>query len=128
MRRRAAAGAAAAGLLLLAPVTGAAGATPTTRPATCRERIAIECVRITVPIDRTGRVAGSVRLYVERLGDDRRSTRALLFLAGGPGQAATPFVPDVAPALAGVLADRDVLLLDQRGTGRSGALRCSATS
>ena len=65
-----------------------------------------------------------VRLYAERLGDDRRRTRALLVLAGGPGQAATPLVPQLAPALAKVLDDRDIVFFDQRGTGRSGALKC----
>ena len=116
--------------LVLALVTVALGAQPaqaaTVKPASCRERIAVSCAWVTVPLDRSGRVTGSVRLYVERLGEDRPKPRALLFLAGGPGQAATPIGPDVAPALANVLDDRDVLILDQRGTGRSGALRCTA--
>jgi len=44
-------------------------------------------------------------------------------LLGGPGEAATEagqFLERLAP----MLDDRDLLLVDQRGTGRSGALRC----
>lgn len=93
---------------------------------TCRQRIAIECPRVIVPLDRTGAVKGKVRLYVERLGEDARKSRALLVLAGGPGQAATPLVPALAPPLSKVLNDRDIVFFDQRGTGRSGALRCRA--
>jgi pimeloyl-ACP methyl ester carboxylesterase len=46
-------------------------------------------------------------------------------LMGGPGEAALPaaeyFIGQFGPAL----RDRDLLLLDQRGTGKSAALRCA---
>ena len=46
-------------------------------------------------------------------------------LMGGPGEAAIPaaeyFIGQFGPAL----RDRDLLLLDQRGTGKSAALRCA---
>ena len=45
-------------------------------------------------------------------------------LAGGPGQAALESFPQVAAAFRGILRDRDVILVDQRGTGRSHALHC----
>src|SRR5690606_11953670 len=48
----------------------------------------------------------------------------VLFLAGGPGQAAVESYPQVAPAFRALLADRDVILVDQRGTGKSHPLRC----
>lgn len=48
----------------------------------------------------------------------------ILFLAGGPGQAAVESYPQVAPAFRTLLADRDVILVDQRGTGKSHPLRC----
>ncbi|HEX7623256.1 MAG TPA: alpha/beta fold hydrolase, partial [Anaeromyxobacteraceae bacterium] len=50
---------------------------------------------------------------------------ALFFLAGGPGQAATEQYPVVASALAGARRGRDVVLVDQRGTGGSGPLTCA---
>lgn len=48
----------------------------------------------------------------------------VFLLAGGPGQAATESYPGVAPAFAEVLKKRDVILLDQRGTGDSHPLAC----
>ncbi|EQD77691.1 cysteine proteinase [mine drainage metagenome] len=48
----------------------------------------------------------------------------VLYLAGGPGQSAIDTWPALAPALAGVLPTRNVILLDQRGTGGSTPLTC----
>ena len=48
----------------------------------------------------------------------------LVFFAGGPGQAATETWPLVAHALRKVNRARDILLVDQRGTGQSNALKC----
>ncbi len=47
-----------------------------------------------------------------------------MFLTGGPGQAATETYPQLAPAFRRISRDRDVVLVDQRGTGASNALRC----
>jgi pimeloyl-ACP methyl ester carboxylesterase len=48
----------------------------------------------------------------------------LVFFAGGPGQAATESWPLVAYALRKVNENRDILLVDQRGTGQSNPLKC----
>jgi pimeloyl-ACP methyl ester carboxylesterase len=48
----------------------------------------------------------------------------VVLLAGGPGQAATESWSGVAGALQPLLAQRNVLLLDQRGTGGSNPLDC----
>jgi pimeloyl-ACP methyl ester carboxylesterase len=48
----------------------------------------------------------------------------LVFFAGGPGQAATETWPMVAYALRKVNENRDILLVDQRGTGQSNPLKC----
>ncbi|HEX8778394.1 MAG TPA: alpha/beta fold hydrolase, partial [Rhodanobacter sp.] len=50
----------------------------------------------------------------------------LVFLAGGPGQAATEYAGPIAMALEPLRAHRDILLVDQRGTGGSNALTCKA--
>lgn len=50
----------------------------------------------------------------------------IVLLAGGPGQAASESWPSVSAALALARRDRHVILLDQRGTGGSNALRCEA--
>ena len=48
----------------------------------------------------------------------------VLYIAGGPGQSAIDTWPEIAPALDDVLAQRNVILLDQRGTGGSAPLTC----
>ncbi len=53
---------------------------------------------------------------------------ALIFFAGGPGQAATETWPIVAGALRKLNEDHDILLIDQRGTGQSNPLRCPQLS
>jgi pimeloyl-ACP methyl ester carboxylesterase len=57
---------------------------------------------------------------------NRRATAAPLFvLAGGPGQAATDLYSSYAGAFARVNRNHDIVLLDQRGTGRSAPLSCN---
>ena len=53
---------------------------------------------------------------------------AVIALAGGPGQAALPFAADAAQIMQPALANRDLVVFDQRGTGDSGPLACSALS
>jgi pimeloyl-ACP methyl ester carboxylesterase len=48
----------------------------------------------------------------------------VLFLAGGPGQSAIELAGPVANLLNRLLNRRDLVLVDQRGTGRSQALAC----
>ncbi|HSE11365.1 MAG TPA: alpha/beta hydrolase [Rudaea sp.] len=48
----------------------------------------------------------------------------VVFLAGGPGQAAIENWPQVAPALAPLRRHHHIVLLDQRGTGGSHTLTC----
>jgi len=48
----------------------------------------------------------------------------LVILAGGPGQGAHDAYASIAPVFAGIQRDRDILLLDQRGTGQSNRLDC----
>lgn len=49
----------------------------------------------------------------------------LFFLAGGPGQAATDVAQVVLSRLAEVRRSRDIVFVDQRGTGGSAALTCA---
>jgi pimeloyl-ACP methyl ester carboxylesterase len=56
---------------------------------------------------------------------NRRATAAPLFLlAGGPGQAATDLYVSYAAAFARANRNHDIVLVDQRGTGRSAPLAC----
>ncbi len=84
----------------------------------------IECGDLQVPIDRAGAVPGAVKLHVERLKARGTRTGALITLAGGPGQSATPFLIDWAGTFFAAGRNRDLVVFDQRGTGLSGALRC----
>lgn len=52
----------------------------------------------------------------------------VFFLAGGPGQAATEHAENVTSALAHVAKQRDIILVDQRGTGDSNPLDCRDAS
>lgn len=68
----------------------------------------------------------SLRLAVVRSSAEVAKKDMLVFLAGGPGQAATEVASAAVGALQPLLADRDLLLLDQRGTGGSHPLSCKA--
>jgi pimeloyl-ACP methyl ester carboxylesterase len=84
------------------------------------------CAPFEVPEDRAhpeGRKI-SLRLAVVRSSAQVPASDIVAFIAGGPGQSAAESYPSVAPALAPLLAHRNLLLLDQRGTGGSHPLSC----
>ncbi len=59
---------------------------------------------------------------------DRTSTKEpLMFLAGGPGQAATELAAHIRRIFTEVRKTRDIVLVDQRGTGQSSPLECDET-
>src|SRR5215210_7270719 len=83
------------------------------------------CETLTVPLDRSGQVPGSVNLLVERRAASQPpSAGALVVLAGGPGQAATPIIDALQRALEPALRKHDLVVFDQRGTGASDPLSC----
>ncbi len=112
--------AAAIGALASAPAAGAAF-------APCADTPTFLCETVPVPLDRSGAVPGTVNLAARIV--PARATPVMgtvLFLAGGPGQAATPSLPLLAADFGAVLPNFNLLTFDQRGTGRSGPLRCPA--
>jgi pimeloyl-ACP methyl ester carboxylesterase len=110
----------AAALLFLsaAPAHAAFGRCPSDVPAP------ISCETVTVPLDRGGAVPGTVNLFVERVPGTAPVHGALIVLAGGPGQAATPLTTQIAPLVAPALKGRDLIVFDQRGAGRSDPIDC----
>jgi pimeloyl-ACP methyl ester carboxylesterase len=52
----------------------------------------------------------------------------LFFLAGGPGQGAAQLALQVREIFRHVLRERDVVLVDQRGTGKSNPLNCPSST
>ena len=111
-------------LALPAPALGAvpAGFTP------CTSASGFYCGQVVVPVDRSG-VAISTTMTITlsvmwKPAGVADTDGAIFALAGGPGQAATPYATDFAAALAPALKTRDLIVFDQRGTGVS-ALDCS---
>ncbi len=85
-----------------------------------------ECGVVTVPLDRSGAIPGTVGLHVERqLGTGARST-VWIGLAGGPGQSSAALAETAWKDLATPVAGADqVVVFDQRGTGQSGVIDCT---
>jgi len=88
--------------------------------------VAAFCGTLTVPEDRArpdGRRIGlSVALVPSRARQPRPDP--VFMLAGGPGQSAREAFPAVSGAYLEILRERDVVLVDQRGTGGSHPLDC----
>ncbi len=76
------------------------------------------------PDDPNGR---SITINLARIAarkEDQRAPDPIFFFAGGPGQSATEAFPIVAGSLAEANEFRDIILVDQRGTGGSNKLTC----
>lgn len=84
------------------------------------------CAPFEVPEDREHPEGRKIplRLAIVRSSAQVPAEDMVVFIAGGPGQSATEGYSTVAPALAPLLAHRNLLLLDQRGTGGSHPLVC----
>jgi len=118
-------------LVAVAPLLVVLGALPATAAAAaafapCANHRSFECATVDVPLDRSGGVAGTVPLHVERqIGTGGRST-AYIGLAGGPGQSAASLAQDTWLELGAPVAGVDqIVTFDQRGTGKSGLLDCA---
>ena len=56
--------------------------------------------------------------------DDSQPKEPLMFLAGGPGQAAVELAAHIISGFAEIRKTRDIILIDQRGTGLSQPMLC----
>jgi pimeloyl-ACP methyl ester carboxylesterase len=84
----------------------------------------LRCGYVTVPLEHADPAGGSIRIAVAVAGapGEPANPDPVLFLAGGPGQGAVDLLPDLlaeGSAESAVLAQRDLVLVDQRGTGYS---------
>jgi pimeloyl-ACP methyl ester carboxylesterase len=84
-----------------------------------------QCSSIAVPLDHTGGTPGTLPLAWARMPATGTRTGTLVLLAGGPGQAAIPLTKDVSELLDPLRSRYDLVFVDQRGTGRSGATSCT---
>ena len=84
------------------------------------------CATLVVPLDYDSTNGETIELKVAKLESKSNNPKADAFtmLAGGPGQSALETFPSVAHAFRHVRADRDIILVDQRGTGSSHRLEC----
>src|SRR3954469_7588826 len=105
-------------LALAAP----ASAKVTWRP--CADQLGFECATMRVPLDRSGQTPGTIGIKVAREDRTVRGGKILISLSGGPGQGAVAAAPFVEQAMAPALVHHKLVVLDQRGTGDSGVLRC----
>lgn len=89
--------------------------------------VAASCGWLTVPENREQPSGKQIRLHVAKISSLRLEPAGdpLFILSGGPGQAASDFYISIAPALARVRRDRDIIVVDQRGTGQSNRLDCT---
>jgi pimeloyl-ACP methyl ester carboxylesterase len=91
----------------------------------CSDGFGADCARLAVPLDRSGTLPGTISLRVARMpGPASRPT--LVYLSGGPGGGGLDELESVLWTLSGLTGGYRVVAFDQRGTGRSGLLRCPA--
>jgi pimeloyl-ACP methyl ester carboxylesterase len=85
---------------------------------------ALRCLKLPVPLE-PGR-PDTLSLHVTIAPALREGSRRdpLFVLAGGPGEAGSDVLPLIGTAFQRVRATRDIVFIDQRGTGLSGKLDC----
>jgi pimeloyl-ACP methyl ester carboxylesterase len=91
-------------------------------------RVEAQCAQFSVAEDRARPEARRLKLRMAKIKARIPGTREdpLIFLAGGPGQSAVEAYISVQAGLARINRHRDILLIDQRGTGGSNRLACAS--
>src|SRR5436190_6803264 len=86
----------------------------------------LECSTVNVPLDRSGATPGTVALHVEELPAPGTPRGVLFIIAGGPGQgsAGTFQLGATGADFRSQFPGYTLVAFDNRGTGRSGVLRC----
>ncbi len=107
-----------------------AGATASAAPALtpCTDSPGM-CGSIDVPVDRGNPLAGTTAIgftLIPHADASVPSAGTVLAIAGGPGISSTSEWNGYLDELGPLLDARDLLLVDARGTGRSGAIDCEA--
>jgi pimeloyl-ACP methyl ester carboxylesterase len=108
-----------------AGIAAAPGSAALSSSRPCPHLAGVRCATLSVPLDHSGRVPGTLGLRVAMAGPAAAPRGVAVFLSGGPGQPAVPFVPRIRQLLRPALRGYRLVMLDQRGTG-AGALSCPA--
>lgn len=112
-------------LVVLFPAAPAARAVVPFTPAPCPiaaiPGLRIDCGYLTVPESRSNFTGKTIRLAVAimRSPNPNKAADPAVFLQGGPGGATLPLAEILAATYGPTLAQRDIILMDQRGTGYS---------
>lgn len=95
-------------------------------PATAPE-IEADCTTLAVPEDPDNRASRYIDLHIAvlRAFSRERAPDPVFFISGGPGQSASDGWFAMQGAFARVRRERDIVLVDQRGTGKSNPLTCA---
>ena len=85
-----------------------------------------QCGQLAVPENPANPTGTHIQLNIVRLPALSQSPRPdpVFVLAGGPGQASTEIVSAVSPWMRLINRERDIIFVDQRGTGKSNPLDC----
>lgn len=92
------------------------------------QHLEAQCTTLTVPEDRAKPEGKKIGLHIAvlRARTGQPAPDPLFFIAGGPGEASTQSFVQFAPAFGRIRENRDIVLVDQRGTGESNPLNCPA--
>ncbi len=96
----------------------------------CHGSSGVLCSTVTVPLDWSGAVPGSIPLSVEELPAKGTPRGVMMLLAGGPGQASAQAfdLADLGSVWQSLFPGYTLVAFDPRGTGGSGFLGCSLGS
>ena len=100
------------------------------RATQCGGTPGLICSQVVVPLDRTGRVPGTISLHVEVVPAPGTPRGAIFLIAGGPGQGSAHVFGLGRPASVAIyrflFPGYTLVAYDDRGTGDSGLLDCPA--
>jgi pimeloyl-ACP methyl ester carboxylesterase len=89
------------------------------------QSLAAQCTSLRVPENPAAPEGRKISLAIAWLpATGEAEADPVFMIAGGPGQSARESFPALAQAFAGVRKKRDIVLVDQRGTGGSNKLAC----
>jgi pimeloyl-ACP methyl ester carboxylesterase len=119
------------GSVLLAALLLTGFATATTATAApaiawkaCDPNPAVQCGKVTVPIDHANPATGTIEITIARVATKGRKQGTLFYMPGGPGDSGVSQVQDSARVPKEVAERFDVVTFDPRGTNRSHPIVC----
>jgi len=88
-----------------------------------------QCATLRVPENAGAPQGRQLDLFVAKVPaiSGNKAQDPLVLIAGGPGMGGSDMYPGVAQAFGRIRRDRDLIIIDQRGTGRSNPLNCASS-